>query len=87
MWRLARLPQVWIFIVGLNNCPPATFKQIIPSPDPELHNGKELLLACLLQCRTTDQGPQIPQLQLSVKYIYKAGWLNLGQFSLASWCW
>ena len=26
--------------------------------------------------------PQIPQ--LSVKYIYKAGWLNLGQFSLAS---
>ena len=41
---VAKIPQVWIFIVGLNNCPPATFKQIIPSPDPELHNGKELLL-------------------------------------------
>ena len=54
---MAKIPQVWIFIVGLNNCPPATFKQIIPSPDPELHNGKELLLPAWVPYH----GQEIPQ--------------------------
>ena len=57
---LVRIPQVWIFIVGLNNCPPATFKQIIPSPDPELHNGKELLLPAPVSHHGTPPPPTPP---------------------------
>ena len=58
---VGRIPQVWIFIVALNNCPPATFKQIIPSPDPGLHNAEELLPPAPVlyhQPRTTDSPTQ-----------------------------